>query len=243
VIPLRDINPTRSRPVVTYALIAANVAVFLYQFQLSRTPGAFDEFLLRWGFVPYFFAKEPHWGSIETPFTSMFMHGDFLHLISNMWFLHIFGDNIEDVLGRSRFILFYLLCGLVAAFAQLIVEPGSRVPMVGASGAIAGVLAAYLRLFPRARVLTLIPIFIVPFLRELPAVFFIVLWFVVQLISGIGSLGALGRGGGIAFFAHIGGFVAGLWLLALFGRRRKQASDARTFKSMPGRRRYESYRD
>jgi membrane associated rhomboid family serine protease len=236
VIPLRDINrPTRSRPVITYLLIAINVAVYLYQVHLARTPGAFDEFVFRWGFIPYFFTTEPTLSSLNTPLTSMFMHGSWLHLISNMWFLHIFGDNVEDKLGRARFVGFYVLCGLSAAVAQMLTDPGSRVPMVGASGAIAGVLGAYFRLFPRARVLTLL--FVV--LIEVPAVLFIVLWFGVQLVNGIQSLG-MASAGGVAFFAHIGGFVAGLWLLVVFSKRRRSRS--RGFKRAPSRR-YESYWD
>jgi membrane associated rhomboid family serine protease len=157
-----------------------------------------------------------------------------------MWFLYIFGDNVEDVLGRVRFALFFVACGMAAAVAQIAVGPSSQVPMVGASGAIAGVLGAYLRLFPHARVITLIPIFILPVVRELPAVFFIVVWFGVQLLSGIGSLSALGReSGGVAFFAHIGGFLGGLWLLHLFGFRK---NNTRGFRRVGALEQHDPYR-
>jgi membrane associated rhomboid family serine protease len=240
-IPLRALTPIRSRPVITYSLIAANLAVFLYQVQLRQSPGAFDEFMFRWGFIPYFFTQEPHFHSFDTPLTSMFMHGSWMHLISNMWFLHIFGGSVEDALGKGRFTAFYLLCGLCAALAQLAIDPASRIPMVGASGAIAGVLGAYFRLFPNARLVTLIPLLFF-FVRELPAVFFIIVWFLLQLLSGIGSLGAVdGGSGGVAFFAHIGGFVAGMWCVTLFVRQRNPSAGFR--KPGTPSRHYESWRD
>ncbi len=225
-IPLRDIAPIRSRPLVTYLLIAANTLVFLYQASLPHAAG--EAFAYRYGMVPYFLAQDPRLASLGTPFTSMFMHGSWFHLISNMWFLHIFGDNVEDALGRGRFLLFYLLCGLLAAGAQLWVDPSSRVPMIGASGAIAGVLGAYFRILPNARVVTLIPIFFFFIVRELPAVFFIVIWFLLQLVSGIGSLGYAQQSGGVAFFAHIGGFLGGLWLVGVFGARRNSRAGFRS---------------
>jgi membrane associated rhomboid family serine protease len=231
VIPLRDINPIRTRPVVTYLLIAANTAVFLYQAQLSQAAGQL--FAHQWGLVPYYLTQPEHiaFGSFETPFTSMFMHGGWLHLISNMWFLHIFGDNVEDTLGHVRFLLFYVACGLAAAVAQVVIDPSSTVPMIGASGAIAGVLGAYFMLFPHARVVTLIPVFVLFFVRELPAVFFIVIWFGMQLLSGIGSLGIDQQTGGVAFFAHIGGFLGGLWLLRAFGFSRNRTRGFRRGES------------
>jgi membrane associated rhomboid family serine protease len=163
-----------------------------------------------------------------TPLTSMFMHGGWMHIIGNMWFLWVFGDNLEDVMGRGRFIGFYLLCGLAAAVGQMLIDPGSRVPMVGASGAISGVLAGYVRLFPHARVLTLVPIFIFLQFVELPAFLFIFIWFGLQLLQGFASLGQVGTGqGGVAFFAHIGGFVAGLVLVKLFRRGKPPRSGPR----------------
>jgi membrane associated rhomboid family serine protease len=207
VIPLRDINPTRSTPLLTYLLIAVNTAVYLFQFSL--TPHAEKQFVSHYGLVPALLEHR----HFVTLWTSMFLHGGWLHLLLNMWSLFIFGDNVEDRLGKLRYLLFYVVCGLAAASAQYLVDPGSRVPMVGASGAIAGVLAAYVRLFPRARVVTLIPLLIFFFIREIPAVVFILFWFALQVLSGIGSLDGGGGQGGVAVFAHIGGFVAGLVLV------------------------------
>ncbi len=215
-IPLRDINHATTRPYATYALIALNTAVFLYQLTLSG--GAEQSFVLDHGFVPVELSRGDQLAALTSAFTSMFMHGGLMHFASNMWFLHIFGDNVEDALGTRRYVGFYLGCGLIAAGAQYAIRPESVVPMIGASGAIAGVLGGYLKLFPHARVLALIPIFIIFTVRELPAVLFLVIWFGFQLLQGVGSLGAV-QGGGVAFFAHIGGFVAGLVLVMVLGRR------------------------
>lgn len=210
-IPLRDINPTRSTPFLVYGLIIANVVVFLYE--VSLTPVELERLIFRFGVVPQALTVDFSLASLSTPVTSMFLHGGWIHLIGNMWFLYIFGDNVEDALGLKRFAWFYLLCGLAGAVGQVVVDPISPIPMVGASGAIAGVLGGYFRLFPRARIVTLIPIFILFFVRELPAVLFIFLWFLIQLFSGLGSMGAGMQNGGVAFFAHIGGFVAGFLLV------------------------------
>jgi membrane associated rhomboid family serine protease len=212
VIPLRDINPTRTTPVLTYLLIAVNVAVFVYQVTLPTQQA--ELFVRRYGLVPALLTEGEYVGSYITPFTSMFMHGGWLHLILNMWSLYIFGDNVEDSLGKPRFVLFYLIAGLGAAAAQTLMNPSSAVPMVGASGAIAGILAGYMKLFPGAKIVTLIPLFILVFVREIPAVFFIVIWFALQVLSGLSSLGLEDPElAGIAFFAHIGGFVVGLGLI------------------------------
>jgi membrane associated rhomboid family serine protease len=210
-IPLRDLNPVRRRPLVTHALLAANLALFAYQVSLSRQQG--ELFAFRYGVVPYFLAEDFHAASLSTPFTSMFLHNGFGHLLTNMWYLHLFADNVEDALGKLRFLAFYLACGLAAAAAHVFVDPESRIPMIGASGAISGVLGAYLRLFPFARVITLVLIFV----RELPALIFIVIWFAVQLFNGVGSLGHA-ETGEVAFFAHVGGFVAGLLLIGGMGK-------------------------
>ncbi|MBN1652479.1 MAG: rhomboid family intramembrane serine protease [Deltaproteobacteria bacterium] len=209
--PLRDINPIRSTPLLVYALIIANVVVFLYELSLPLVE--LERLVFRFGVIPRALTVDFSFMSLSTPITSMFLHGGWLHLISNMWFLYIFGDNIEDTLGFRRFAYYYLLCGLAGAAAQVVIDPLSPVPMVGASGAISGVLGGYFRLFPRARVLTLIPIFVFFFIRELPAVLFIFLWFLIQLFGGLGSLGAGVQSQGVAFFAHIGGFVAGFLLI------------------------------
>lgn len=214
-IPLRDINPTQRVPYVTYLIITLNLLVFAYQFLLldQRQNQLFVE---RHGVVPYYLLSG-YGPSLSTPFSSMFMHGGFFHLLSNMWFLHIFGDNVEDALGHVRFVVFYLITGIAAVLAHALIDPASRVPLVGASGAISGVLGAYLMLYPKARVLALVPLFIFFFTQEIPAFFFILFWFVIQVMSGFGSL-AQAQSTGVAFFAHVGGFVAGVVCLLLFGR-------------------------
>ncbi|HJK96086.1 MAG TPA: rhomboid family intramembrane serine protease [Polyangiaceae bacterium LLY-WYZ-14_1] len=228
-IPIRDENPTRTSPVVVWVFIAINVAVFL--FQVSLGPAGMQAFVQDWGVVPdrLLAGRAPE--DLLTPLTSMFMHGGWLHIIGNMWFLYVFGDNVEDSLGRGRFVLFYLMCGLAAVVAQVAIDPGSRVPMVGASGAIAGVLAGYVRLHPRAEVLTVVPIFIFLQFIYLPAFVFIFVWFGFQLLSGVVSLGQIGQQtGGVAFFAHIGGFVAGYLLIPVFrgGRSGRRPRNAET---------------
>ncbi len=196
-------------PVVTYALIALNVAVFLQE--LSYGP-RLEAFVMTWGLVPRRF-------SLTNVLTSMFLHGGWMHLILNMLSLHIFGDNVEDRLGRGRYLVFYLLCGAAAAAGQTLSNPHSGVPMVGASGAIAGVCGAYFLFFPRSRVVTLIPVFIFIQIVEIPAVVFLLLWFGLQVLSGLATLGARDGAGGVAFWAHVGGFVAGMILGPVLRRR------------------------
>lgn len=211
-IPIRDLNPTRNTPWVTWTMLLLCGLVFLWQAVLPE--GADRDFVYAYGLVPrrLMFVRDA--GAFVTLLTSMFMHGGLMHVIGNLWFLRMFGDNVEDNMGPGRFALFYLLCGFAAACAQVAVDPTSGVPMVGASGAIAGVLAAYLVLFPHARVVALVPIFIFIHFMEIPAYVFIALWFALQFFSGVGSLGVMG--GGVAYWAHIGGFVAGLVLVFLF---------------------------
>jgi membrane associated rhomboid family serine protease len=213
-IPLRDIIPSRTTPVVTVSIIVLNAMVFLYQWSLGRDV---ESFVVYFGLVPAAF-------SWITVFTSMFLHGDFLHFAGNMLYLWIFGDNVEDRMGHGRFVVFYLLCGTAAALAQTITDPSSVVPMVGASGAIAGVMGAYFVLYPRSRILTLVPIFFFIQLIEVPAIFFLGIWFVMQFISGVGSVArAAGEpGGGIAFWAHVAGFAAGLSAVSVFKRPERQ---------------------
>jgi membrane associated rhomboid family serine protease len=215
VIPLRDIIPSRTTPVVTISIIALNIIVFLYELSLGR---AIDAFTLYYGLVPAAF-------SWVTVFTSMFLHGGVLHVAGNMLYLWIFGDNVEDRMGHGRFLVFYLLCGVAAALAQTITVPESVVPMVGASGAIAGVMGAYFVLYPRSRIVTLLPFFFFFQVIEVPAILFLGIWFVMQFLSGVGSIvSTIGRGGtgGIAFWAHIAGFVAGVTGVALFRRPERQ---------------------
>lgn len=205
-IPLRDSQPSRTAPLVTIALIALNVAVFLHEVTLDDYSR--NHFVSQYALIP---------GRLQLTdlVTSMFLHGGWLHLIGNMWFLWIYGDNIEDILGRSKYILFYLACGIAAAMVHVWFNPGSRIPTVGASGAIAGVMGAYMLKFPHSRIVTLIPIFIFFTTVEIPAWIILVYWFVIQLFSGVGNLAAAGNEGGIAWFAHIGGFVAGALLILM----------------------------
>jgi rhomboid family protein len=209
-IPLRDVIPSRTIPGVTITIIVLNVLVFLFMGSLA--PRAAEAFVYFYGLVPAEF-------SLAAVFTSMFVHGGFGHIVGNMWFLWIFGDNVEDRFGHGRFLVFYLICGVVAAISQAWLDPTSSVPMVGASGAIAGVMGAYLVLYPHSRVLMLFPFPV--FVYELPAVVFLVLWFVMQFVSGIDSLAAMGTGdltGGVAFWAHVMGFVAGIVLVPIMRR-------------------------
>ena len=210
-IPLRDENPTRTVPVVTRALIALNVVCFVYEVALGPE---LRGFLSTWGFVPVRLTLALKYGdapllSAALPvLTSMFLHGGWSHLIGNMWYLWIFGDNVEDVLGHAAYLLFYLVGGALATLLQYLTGPLTEIPTVGASGAIAAVLGAYIMAFPRARVFTLLPI--IPFIQvvPLPAILVLGLWFLFQFVLGLGALGASGAGG-IAFWAHIGGFVSG----------------------------------
>lgn len=205
---------------MTWALIAANVVVFL--FEASLAPRQLASFTRAYGLVPARLVTDPGAGQALTILTSMFLHGGWWHLIGNLWVLFIFGDNVEDRMGHFRYLVFYVLCGLAAGAAHILVSPLSRVPTIGASGAISGIMAAYLVLFPRARVLTFVPWFILPWLVEIPALLFIGVWFVSQLFNGLFGLaasGAIHTYGGVAWWAHVGGFLAGLLLVKLFERR------------------------
>jgi membrane associated rhomboid family serine protease len=206
-IPLRDIIPSRTTPIVTIALIVINVLVFLYELSLGR---GVDDFTLYFGLVPAAFS----WVAV---FTSMFLHGGLFHVAGNMLYLWIFGDNVEDRMGHGRFLVFYLLCGTAAALAQTIAAPDSVVPMVGASGAIAGVMGAYFVLYPKSRIVTLIPLFFFFQVIEVPAIFFLGIWFVMQFLSGVGSIASSAQGG-VAFWAHVAGFVAGISGVIVFRR-------------------------
>ena len=223
-LPLKDDVPSRSFPIFTVLLIAANVAAFLYQMSLDLGParGAATAFVTEFGAVPCrvtgFCPADDGPAPLLTLLTSMFLHGGLFHVGGNMLYLWIFGDNIEDSLGHFRFLVLYVMAGIGAAAAQIVMSPESRIPMVGASGAISGVLGAYLFLFPHASVLTLITIgFFIRFVR-VPAVIVLGFWIVVQILNGLISFGAGGEEGGVAWFAHIGGFVAGVALLFLLRR-------------------------
>jgi membrane associated rhomboid family serine protease len=220
VIPLRDTIPTRTFPGVTVALIAVNVIVFLYEFSLGERAGA--AFVAVFGAVPAEFTGAAAHAAPELPpgvtvVTSMFLHGGLLHLLGNMLFLWIFGNNVEDATGHLRFLVFYLTCGAAAAAAHIATHPESTVPMVGASGAISGVLGAYFLLYPNARIVTLLILGFFAQTVRIPAFFFLGIWFLGQLLYGAASVGE--HGAGVAFMAHVGGFVAGLVLLVPFKRR------------------------
>ena len=207
--PYKDDNPRVLFPFVTFGIIILNVLIFLGQFWISSNdPDIGKSLVYMYGFVPAEFNP-------LTIFTSMFMHGGFAHIIGNMWFLYIFGDNVESILGHVKYFIFYLACGIGAALAQFFVDPASQVPMIGASGAVAGVLGAYMIRFPKARVhvLAVIIIFITTFV--VPAQIVLGLWFLMQLSGGLGSLG-VDTTGGVAWFAHIGGFIIGVTSLKYF---------------------------
>ncbi len=222
--PLKDHNPTRTRPYVTMAFIVINVVVFLYEMMLGdRVEG----FVAAWGAIPYEIVHfEDLVGSVGGSFnhttgpsflpitllSSMFMHGSVMHIFGNMLYLWIFGNNVEDVLGHVKYFFFYIACGLLAGLSHILFNPNSTVPTVGASGAIAGVLGAYMVMYPRARVLTLVFLGIFIRMMEVPASVLLVLWFVMQSLQGFLSLGVRDMTGGVAWFAHIGGFVAGIVL-------------------------------
>lgn len=228
-IPIGDDNRARRRtPVVVYAIIVLNVAVFLYELSLQAQGGdALGRFIYSWGAIPLELTRMedfpptislPIW---TTAFSSMFIHGGWLHIIGNMLFLWVFGDNVEDALGHVRFTIFYLICGIGAVALQVLVDASSTQPMVGASGAISGVLAAYLVLFPHGRVRVLIWLGIFATVISLPALIVIGFWIVLQFVSGFASVGPdTAQSGGVAYFAHIGGFVTGLVAIWLFRNRR-----------------------
>ncbi|MGH7148108.1 MAG: rhomboid family intramembrane serine protease [Nitrospiraceae bacterium] len=218
-IPLHDDNPTELTPVVTIAFIAACVLVFFYQASLPAGSG--DTFAFQYGAIPALLFGQADLPEPVVPIpayttliTSMFLHGGWMHLIGNMLYLWVFGNNIEDVMGHGKYVVFYLTCGILAALSHALTDPSSTIPMIGASGAISGVLGAYVLLFPRARVLILMPGLGA---TSVPAGVVLGMWFVMQLLSGGMSIGS--KGGGVAFFAHIGGFVAGMALIGLFKRR------------------------
>ena len=214
-ITLRDVIPSRTTPYVTITLIVINVLVFAYEFTLDEP--RLEEFILYFGLVPAAFS----WVAL---LTSMFVHGGVLHAGGNMLYLWIFGDNVEDRMGHGRFLVFYLLCGAAAALAQTAVRPDSTIAMVGASGAIAGVMGAYFVLYPHSRIVTLVPLFVFIQIMEVPAILFLGFWFLLQFLSGVGSIAATAGepAGGIAFWAHIAGFVAGISGVLVFRRRERQ---------------------
>jgi len=228
-LPIRDTIRSYNFPIVNWAIIGLNAFIFLSEIALS--PGEREMIIQNFGMIP---ARIPLTNpalllsdplAVFSLFSHMFLHGGWLHFLSNMWTLYIFGDNVEDRMGSGRYLLFYLLSGLVAGLAQIVALPDSTIPAVGASGAIAGVLGAYFLLFPTSRVITLIPVFFFPWFVEIPAVIYLGFWFVLQLFSGITflALPSSASMGGIAWWAHIGGFVFGMLAYRLFSPRRHPA--------------------
>ncbi|UCF92896.1 MAG: rhomboid family intramembrane serine protease [Desulfobacterales bacterium] len=215
-IPIRDTIPAKNYPIVNNVIIGVNVAIFLVQLTQGS---ALDRFIYIYGLVPARYSVPQIAAYFTVPqqlfalLSFMFLHGGFWHLLGNMWSLYIFGDNIEDNLGPVRYLVFYLLCGLASGLTHLFLNLHSNVPTIGASGAIAGVMGAYFILHPRSKILTLIPIFFIPYFLEIPAFFFLGIWFILQFINAAGSQAV---GGGIAWWAHIGGFVFGIIVLKLF---------------------------
>lgn len=213
--PLYDTVRSRTFPLINLTLVLANVLAFLYELRMD--PATLKGFIFTWGLIPAQFMSDANtfWTNI---FSSMFLHGGWFHIINNMWVLYIFGDNVEARMGGIRYLIFYLMSGVAAVLLQTYVLPSSMVPMIGASGAVAGVLGAYLILFPRSRIASLVPILFIFTIIEIPAVLFLVFWFVSQLYSGLFAI----RGGGesgIAWWAHIGGFVFGVLMVFFFRRR------------------------
>jgi len=215
-IPLYDTARRRRMPLVTWLLIATNIAIFIYE--VGSSPAALERLIRTWGLVPAQFFAEPQTEWI-TIVTSMFLHGGWLHILSNMWVLFIFGDNVEERMGGLSYLLFYVLSGVAAALMQSFLLPSSSEPMIGASGAIAGVLGAYLILFPHARVASLVPILFIFTVIQVPATLFLLFWFVLQLFSGWLAIGGA-AGSGVAWWAHVGGFLFGILSVFLFARRR-----------------------
>lgn len=225
-LPLRDTIRSYTFPIITWILIGLNIFIFLFEITLSDP--ALDRLISTFGLTPAYLHLDNPFRLLSNPlplitlFTSMFLHGGWFHVFSNLWTLFIFGDNVEDRMGSARFLIFYLFSGLVAGLMQAVIDPTSTIPSIGASGAIAGVLGAYFVLYPRSRVTTLVPVLVIPWFVEVPAIIFLGFWFFSQLFSGVAALGASSMGG-IAWWAHIGGFVFGMIFYRLFTPKRHPA--------------------
>jgi membrane associated rhomboid family serine protease len=221
-IPLRDTIPSRSFPWVNWLLIIINIAIFLYEV-VALSSAEVEQMIYRYGLIPDKIRllsvtrfNDLSSAIIRPFFTNMFLHGGWLHLISNVWILFIFGDNVEDRMGKARYFLFYISCGLLASLTHFILNRNSTLPAIGASGAISGVMAAYMIMFPKSTIVSLVPIIIIPIFLPIPAVIYIGIWFIGQLWSGTSSLMLSGHATGIAFWAHIGGFIGGLFFCKWF---------------------------
>lgn len=234
-IPLRDSVPSGTMPIVTIAIIVINSVIWLYEYSLGRDV---NRFIIEYGLIPIRFVTYYRYegGMVDNALiplvSSIFMHGGWMHVIGNMWFLWIFGDNVEDRLGHSTYLAFYLLCGIGASLIHVAFQPTSDLPMLGASGAIAGVLGAYLISYPHARVYTLLIIFFFIRFVEIPAFLFLIVWFLFQFVAGTAQFGVHQEAGGVAYWAHTGGFVVGvllLWIMPKRPRRGRSVSEERTF--------------
>jgi membrane associated rhomboid family serine protease len=217
--PLYDTIRSRKFPFINLTLIVANVLAFLYEIRME--PSTLEGFIFTWGLIPSNFLSDPSSGWVNI-FTSMFLHGGWFHIINNMWVLFIFGDNVEARMGGLRYLVFYLFGGTAAGLLQTYVLPFSDVPMIGASGAVAGVLGAYLILFPHSRIASIVPLFFIFTLIEIPAFIFLLFWFVSQIYSGLFAVEG-GGGSGIAWWAHIGGFIFGVLMVSFFALKRTTA--------------------
>lgn len=234
--PIRDTIPTKKFPIINLSLIVVNVLVFIFQLVIQYNYGdeGLQTFFYDYGMVPAFFegSGKPY----HSLLTNIFLHGGWLHLIGNIWTLYIFGDNVEDRMGRWSYLAFYLCCGLLADGTHLFFNMGSEIPAIGASGAIAGVMGAYMFLFPRSKVLMLIPIFYIPFFFNIKAYLYLAYWFILQLVNGTVDFANGMDGAGVAFWAHVGGFVGGIALYRLFLDRNYLAPDKfTTYKYVPRR--------
>lgn len=221
--PLYDTVRSRTFPLINIIIVLVNVLAFLYELRLA--PAMLKEFIFTWGLIPAQFISNPNaaWPNI---FSSMFLHGGWFHIINNMWVLLIFGDNVEAGMGKIRYLIFYLLSGVAAGLLQTYILPASQTPMIGASGAVAGVLGAYLILFPRSRIASLVPILFIFTIVEIPAMLFLIFWFFSQLYSGLGAIQGGGQSG-IAWWAHIGGFAFGVLMVFFFRQRTPYRIDYR----------------
>ncbi len=219
--PLQDSNQARNFPLVNYLILLANLLFFLLELALPES--ILNAVIDAFGLVPSRFLEQFNSLELMTIFSSMFLHAGWLHLISNMWALHIFGDNVEDRMGHLSYLFFYFACGAIAALSQVIMGANSALPMIGASGALAGVLGAYLVIFPRAKVITWIPLFLLPIFVEIPAIVFLGAWFLSQFFTGLGSVDSspLAAEGGVAWWAHVGGFIGGIILVKVFQKQDK----------------------
>ncbi|MGB9721694.1 MAG: rhomboid family intramembrane serine protease [bacterium] len=223
-IPLKDELKSYTKPIITFIILGINIIVYIYELSLGTVK---ENFIYQFGTIPYDLFNPVGMHPYLKIFTSMFIHANLMHILGNMLFLWVFSDNVEDRLGHAKFVLFYLICGVAAVFLHSIITPTSRVPMVGASGAISGILGAYILFFPRARILSLIPLGFFMRVAYLPSVFFIGIWFLYQFFLGLVSMNV--KGGGVAYFAHIGGFVAGLLFALPFRKSRRKNLDYEIF--------------